>query len=172
MAGSGRVVVGVDTTLSGLQALRRAVAEARARKMPLHAVRVWKPPSTTWYVSLIELRQAEATAASQLVTRAFVETMGGFPLDVEVEVVGVPGIPGNVLVNHANRTDDLLVVGSGGRGFWRRWVRENVAWYCLAWAKCPVLVVPPPSLTLETSPRALRRELRRDLDSVLGHQDV
>jgi nucleotide-binding universal stress UspA family protein len=164
MAGTGRVVVGVDTDLSGLQALRRAVAEARARGMPVHAVRAWKPLSTSWYVSLIEQRRAEAAAASQLVTRAFVETMGGLPIDVEVEVHGVPGVPGNVLVSHANRPDDLLVVGSGGRRFWRRWLRDNVAWYCLAWAKCPVLVVPPPSLTLDTSARALRRELLRDLD--------
>lgn len=162
-----RVVVGVDHTLSGLQAVRRAVAEARARGLPLHAVRAWKPAATGWYVSLAEQRRHEAAAASQLVTRAFVETMGGMPTDLEVTVVGVPGLPGNVLVAHADRPDDLLVVGSGGRRWWRRWLRENVAWYCLARAKCPVLVVPPPPLTLETTPRALRRQLRRDLDRLL-----
>jgi nucleotide-binding universal stress UspA family protein len=167
MAGNGRVVVGVDTTLSGLQALRRAITEARTRGLPLHAVRVWRPPSTTWYVSYIEQRQAAATAASQLVTKAFVDTVGGLPHDVEVEMVGVPGVPGSVLVAHANQPDDLLVVGSGDRGLWRRWLRDNVAWYCLARARCPVLVVPPPSMTLDTSPRALRRQLRRDLDHLL-----
>lgn len=160
-------MVGVDHTLSGLQALRRAVAEARTRRLPLHAVRAWKPAPTSWYVSLADQRQHQATAASQLVTRAFVETIGGFPTDLEVEVIGVPGVPGNVLVDHADRPDDLLVVGTGGRRFWRRWLRDNVAWYCLAWARCPVLVVPPPSLTLDASPRALRKQLRKDLDRLL-----
>ncbi|HEY8472585.1 MAG TPA: universal stress protein [Natronosporangium sp.] len=167
MGTDGRVVVGVDHTLSGLQALRRAVAEARARRQPLHAVRAWKPAPTSWYVSLAEQREHEAAAASQLVTEAFVETMGGVPTDLPVELIGKPGIPGEVLVEHANRTDDLLVVGTGSRRFWRRWLRDNVAWYCLAWARCPVLVVPPPALTLDASPRALRRQLHRELDRLL-----
>ena len=39
----GRVVLGVEATLSGMQALRVAVAEARRRSAPLHAVRAYGP---------------------------------------------------------------------------------------------------------------------------------
>jgi hypothetical protein len=37
-----RVVVGVSQSLTGLQALRYGVAEARRRQVPLHAVRAWR----------------------------------------------------------------------------------------------------------------------------------
>lgn len=162
-----RVVVGVDNSLSGLQALRRAVAEARTRDLPLHAVRAWVPGPPNMYPTLHDQRHAEAATASQLVANVFADTMGGLPLDVTVEVVFVPGEPGPVLVNHASH-DDLLVLGTGRRGFWRRRFRTSVTRYCLARAACPVLVVPPPRLTLAASPRALIRELRHDLDQLTG----
>lgn len=162
---AARVVVGADNTLSGLQALRRAVAEARARGLPLHAVRAWVPRPRNMYPTLADQRQAEAAAATQLVAKAFADTMGGLPLDVTVQVVFVPGPPGPVLVDLAGH-DDLLVLGSGRRGFWRRWFRSSVTRYCIARAPCPVLVVPPPRLTLDASPRALIRELRHDIDQL------
>lgn len=76
----GRVIVGVDTSLSGLQALRAAVAEARQRRAPLHAVRTWEPaPSDPGFA---ETRAkgphgALASAASTVIQRAFAETFGG-----------------------------------------------------------------------------------------------
>lgn len=161
-----RVVVGVDNTLSGLQALRRGVAEARARGLPLHAVRAWLPGPRNMYPTLEDQRQAESAAASQLVAKAFADTMGGLPRDITVEVVLVPGTPGQVLVNHATNDDDLLVLGAGRRGFWARRFRTSVTRYCLTRAACPVLVVPPPRLTLATSQRALIRELRHDIDQL------
>jgi hypothetical protein len=39
-AGRGKVVVGISPSLSGLEALRFAIAEARRRQVPLAAVRV------------------------------------------------------------------------------------------------------------------------------------
>jgi nucleotide-binding universal stress UspA family protein len=161
---AGRVVVGVDSTLSGLQALRRAVAEARARGVPLVAVRTWTPATASVYPMLPNQREEEVAAASQLVTRAFADTLGGLPTDVEVETLLVPDAPGPALVRIAAWDDDLLVVGTGRRGSWRRMSRT--ARYCLGRATCPVLVVPPPPLTRGASQRTLLRELRRDLDQL------
>jgi nucleotide-binding universal stress UspA family protein len=160
---SGRVVVGVDTTPSGLQALRRAVAEAQTRGWRLHAVRAWGPIATSWYVSIDDQRQRLAEGAVKLVDQAFIDILGAFPIGVVVETVAVPGEPGPVLVREANQPDDLLVVGAGRRGL-RRLLRNGVARYCVAHATCPVLVVPAP--TEAESPRAMLRQLRRELDSL------
>ena len=163
----GRVIVGVDTSLSGLQALRTAVAEARQRHAPLHAVRTWEPaPSDPGFA---ETRArgphgALAAAARTVMHRAFAETFGGPPTDLLVHTVVVPDAPGPVLVEYACRDRDLLVVGAGRRGVLRRLRGSAVVRYCVRRATCPVLVVPPPPLTRVGSPRALLRELRRDLD--------
>ncbi len=163
----GRVIVGVDTSLSGLQALRAAVAEARQRRAPLHAVRTWEPaPSDPGFA---ETRAkgphgALASAASTVIQRAFAETFGGEPTDLPVHTVVVPDSPGPVLVEYACRDLDLLVIGAGRRGLLRRLRGSAVVRYCVRRATCPVLVVPPPPLTRIGSPRALLRELRRDLD--------
>jgi nucleotide-binding universal stress UspA family protein len=164
-----RVVVGVDNTLAGLQALRRAVAEARAREVPLHALRAWTPGQLGFYPTLADQRQAEAATASQFVAAAFAETMGGLPRDVPVQTLLVGDSPGPALVRYAYRDGDLLVLGSPRRGRWHPWSRSRVVRYCLAHAACPVLVVPPPALARDGSDRALLRELRRDLEQLAGN---
>jgi nucleotide-binding universal stress UspA family protein len=164
-----RVVVGVDHTLSGLQALRRAVAEARARGVPLHALRAWTPGQLGLYPSLADQRQAEAAVASRLVAEAFADTMGGLPREVEVQTVLVGDSAGPALVRYASGDGDLLVLGGPRRGRWRRLPGRSVASYCLAHAACPVLVVPPPPLARAGSPQALLRELRRDIEQLAGN---
>lgn len=164
---TGHVVIGIDDTLSGLQALRWAVAEARARSRPLKAVRVWQPGPSGLYPTLQDQREEEASAAAQLVRRMFAETMGGLPPDMHVETVAVPDAVGPALVRLAGE-DDLLVIGTGRRRFWWRRRLSRTARYCVSRANCPVLVVPPPSLAREASQRALLRELRRDLDKFAG----
>jgi nucleotide-binding universal stress UspA family protein len=184
----GRVVLGVDCTLSGLQALRVAVAEARRRQVVLHAVRAAGPgpPETSptappvaalglagpaaAVVHRPSTDEAQlsslATAAAATVVRAFAETMGGQPPDVQVQAVVRPDTPGPVLVEYAHRDDDLLVIGTGQRGLLRRLRASGVVRYCLARAACPVLVVPPPPLTRAGSPRSLLRQLRREIDQL------
>lgn len=162
----GRVVVGVDDTLSGLQALRRAVAEARMRGLALHAVRACPGAPLTSPAASVDQRLDQVTAASRTVARVFTDTLGGLPTDVTVETVIVPDAPGPVLVGHANRDDDVLVVGTSRRRFWRRLPRRGITHYCVTHATCPVLVVPPPPLAQVGSARSLVRELRRDLDGL------
>lgn len=163
----GRVIVGVDTSLSGLQALRVAVAEARRRRAPLHAVRTWDPTPSDPGLAEVRARGVQgalAAAATAVVHRAFAETFGGEPVDLVVHTVVVPDAPGPVLVEYACRDQDLLVIGAGRRGLLRRLRGSAVVRHCVLRATCPVLVVPPPPLTRAGSPRALLRELRRDLD--------
>jgi nucleotide-binding universal stress UspA family protein len=185
----GRVIVGVDTTLSGLQALRLAVTEARARGMALHAVRTWGPAPVDQLgpaagqpaVGLVRQPTAGdptvggaaalgsysgAVEAAAVIDRAFADTMGGEPPDLPVRTVLMPDLPGPVLVEYACRDGDLLVIGAGRRRFPFRWRASPVARYCLRHAACPVLVVPPPPLTRAGSPRALLRELRREIDQL------
>ena len=173
----GRVVVGVDTTLAGLQALRRAVAEARARHASLYAVRAWNPPTPARSAlapdpmslamrhqpSRHEFRQAEAIQ-HRLVESVFADTMGGLPASLDVHMVTVPDVPGPALARYVSQDDDLLVLGADWRRPWRRLPRT--VRYCVKHAACPVLVVPPPPLTRAGSPRALLRELRRDIDQL------
>lgn len=184
----GRVIVGVDTTLSGLQALRLAVTEARARGVALHAVRTWGPappdpgpPAGEPAAGLVRQptvgtptadgaaafgRYSGAVEAAAVVDRAFADTMGGEPPDLPVRTVLVPDSPGAVLVEYACRDHDLLVIGAGRRRFPFRWGISPVVRYCLRHAACPVLVVPPPPLARAGSPRALLRELRREIDQL------
>lgn len=163
----GRVIVGVDTSLSGLQALRVAVGEARTRRAPLHAVRTWEPAPSDPGLSETRAKGPHGTlsaAASTVVQRAFTETFGGDPPGLVVHTVVVPDAPGPVLVEYACRDRDLLIIGAGRRGMLRRLRGSAVVRYCVHRATCPVLVVPPPPLTRAGSPRSLLRELRRDLD--------
>jgi nucleotide-binding universal stress UspA family protein len=151
-----RVVVGVDRTLAGLQALRRAVAEAQARGAELHPVRSW--------ISSRELGEE----AARTVVDAFADSVGKLPQGMTLKPVVVAEAAGPALVRYACRDDDLLVLGAGRRAWWRREVSSAVVRYCVRHATCPVLVVPPPPLTRQRSPRELLRELRRELDQLSG----
>ncbi len=71
-----------------------------------------------------------------------------------------------MLVEIADRPDDLLVIGTGRRGFLSRLVRRSVGRYVLAHAKCPILAVPPSALMDEMG-RGLRGwRVRRRANSI------
>jgi nucleotide-binding universal stress UspA family protein len=148
---AGRVIVGVDRSPSGLQALRRGLAEAYARQSELHAVRVW----TTGR----ELGEE----AARTVDAALTDSVGRVPPEVTLRQVARAGAPGPTLVGYANRDDDLLVLGGGSGPGWRRPLGSRLVRYCVRRASCPLLVVPPPPLTRGKSHRGLVRELRQDL---------
>jgi nucleotide-binding universal stress UspA family protein len=164
---SSRVIVGVHDCVSGLEALRRAVAEARRRGVPLHAVRAWNAPATlgpavaTWRGEL-------ANDATETVHRAFADAMGAMPPDVDVQIDVVQGYPGHVLVYLASHDNDLLVIGNCQHG----WPRGSpIVRYCVNHARCPVLVVPPHELARSGGrrlSRAMRREAERLADTAAG----
>jgi len=149
-----RIIVGVHGSLGSLQALRYAVEEARARRVPLVPVIAWIPPGG----EMAERRcpspylcQVWRDAARQRLFAAFEEGLGGVPDDVWVEPCVERGETGPVLVDMASQPGDLLVIGTGRRSLIGRALRRSVGRYCLAHAKCPVLAVPPSALMDEVA---------------------
>ncbi len=161
---TGRVVVGVDDCLAGLQALRCAVAEARRRRAALCAVRAWTIPYAGQGVGLRAWRQELVDDAAVTVYGAFATALGGLPRDVDVRVLAPEGAVARALVELADRDDDLLVVGDCQRRGLRRLRSRSVARYCVRHAGCPVLVVPPPALA-RCSAHDLSREAQRFIDA-------
>jgi nucleotide-binding universal stress UspA family protein len=152
--GAGRVVVGVDDSLAGLQALREAVTIARQRGMEVLAVRACCPMSDgasfdCWpaagrgpaFVPLPPLLDAERQGVV-FVEYAFSEAMGGIPGDVAVRTIISYERPHQALTATASKEADLLVLGASRRHPW--WpFRRSPGRYCAANAVCPVLIVPP-----------------------------
>jgi len=102
--------------------------------------------------------------AQDEVFQAFAAAMGRVPADIEVFIIVKDGEPGAALTAHADRDDDLLVVGVGRRGLVRRLFSGSVARYCLSHAACPVLAVPPDQFS--QSAQKLARALHRDLSQL------
>jgi len=149
-----RIIVGVHGSLGSLQALRYAAAEARQRDVPLVPVIAWIPPGgdlSERRHSSPYLRKIWREAAWERLRTAFDDGLGGIPADLLVEPRVERGETGPVLVDTANRPEDLLIIGTGRRGGLRRVVHHSVGRYCLAHAKCPVLAVPPSALMDEMS---------------------
>jgi len=149
-----RIIVGVHGSLGSLQALRFAADEARQRNVPLLAVTAWIPPGG----DLAERRHSSPyrrkiwrEAAWEGLWAAFDAGLGGVPADLRVDTQAVRGDPGPVLVEVADQSDDLLIIGTGRRAGFGRMMRKSVSRYCLAHARCPVLAVPPSALMDEMS---------------------
>ncbi|GAA1953716.1 universal stress protein [Kitasatospora viridis] len=143
--GGRRVVVGVSGSLGSLAALHRAAGLARETGAELVVALVWTPPGGEHSFRrapcpplLSACRDAAVARLREAMGRAFPAGLEGVPLSCVV----VRGEPGAGLVATADRVDDLLVVGAGGRPWWRRVLRAPVAGYCVKHAGCPVLAVP------------------------------
>jgi nucleotide-binding universal stress UspA family protein len=161
---SGRVVVGIGESLSALEALRRAVAEARRRDAVLRAVRVWHVDARTDLVEYYAGRIEIGANADEVIRQSFYRAMGGLPRDISFELIAVEGAVGPALVRQASNDDDLLVLGAPVRPWWTP-ARFSLVRHCIDNASCPVLVVPAPKLArtqaIKASGRAMRRELQR-----------
>jgi nucleotide-binding universal stress UspA family protein len=144
-----RVIVGVHGSLGSLQALRYAAQEARERAVPLVPVIAWQPPggdAAERSRPSPYLRRVWREEARKRLWEAFDAGLGGLPADLAVEPRIERGESGEVLVDVADQPDDLLVIGTGRRGFLSRTLRRSVGRYVLAHARCPVLAVPPSAL--------------------------
>jgi nucleotide-binding universal stress UspA family protein len=150
---AGRVILGVDDSLAGLQALREAVGLARSRGMELLALRACHPPAAGADFSCwpgveagLALTPPSQDLCEQLarsyVDHVFCEAMGALPQDVPVEIFVAYQPARQALTTAAYRDADLLVVGASRHHPW--WpLRRSVGHYCAAHARCPVLIVPP-----------------------------
>jgi nucleotide-binding universal stress UspA family protein len=158
-----RVVVGVDDSLAGLQALRCAVAEARRRGLELRAIRAWQLPRSGYAMTFGEDRATMADAAAMTVLRAFQSAMGGLPHDISFEALAVEGPAAKVLADQAYG-DDLLVVGRSRR---RLFGPPRVDVQCVRRAACQVLVVGAPSLAQTWPTRGLNRAVVSAAESLI-----
>jgi nucleotide-binding universal stress UspA family protein len=142
-----RVIVGVDRSIPGLAALRLAVAEARRRDVPLHAVRV---------ESELTLERCEE------IDLAFADAFGAVPTDVRIRREVLIGPVAEALTRRAHYSTDVLVVGTDAHGWWHALWFGSISRSCLRNARCPVLVVPGPEMGLSTR-RRRRWPSRRDM---------
>lgn len=128
-----RVVVGVDGSLSGMAAIRTAVAEARRRKLPLLGVRA---------------RTSGMTGVdSSIMTTAFLEALGAIPADLELELRVSWLSISEALCSAAGHPGDLIVVGTSGKGWWHAFWRGSAAFAVTRHARCAVLAVPAPEMS-------------------------
>ncbi|WP_055589215.1 universal stress protein [Peterkaempfera griseoplana] len=148
-AGAHRIVVGVSGSLGSLAALHHAVDRARRTGAEVLAVLAWEPPGGEFGYRRTPcpplLETCRGLAEERL--RTVVETAFACrPPDVRLGTLVAYGRPAEVLVRTADRGDDLLVVGRGPSGLLRRMLHRPVMPVCVAYASCPVLVVPRPPL--------------------------
>ena len=159
MNGRARVVVGVSDSVPGLQALRFAVAEARRRGMPLHAVRVWPMPPATRTGPVCLWHEDLTAETRRYVNAVFDAALGCLPGDLRITVAGPSG-RADVALKETVSDVDLLVLGAPSS----RWHHSGVVRACTRDARCPVIVVPPPELARTVRRTSLRRLVREVID--------
>jgi nucleotide-binding universal stress UspA family protein len=159
----GKVVVGISSSLSGLEALRFAITEAHRRQAPLAAVRVWSfrtgprsRPGREWEREL-------AVAARRAITGAFRIAVGEVPADLDVVARAMPGPVDVALKACVSSPHDLLVIGAARR----RWL-SGVVRGCAHDARCPVVVVPRPELARVIGGRMAARRMMREAEAALA----
>lgn len=150
----GAVVVGIDGSPAGQQALRWALTEARLRSASLRIVHAWTfgyanlpigdlasmgsvVPYPASGLAVSDIRQA----AEGVVERAVAELAGAIE-GVQIEQRVVEGAAAAVLIG-AVCQDDLLVVGSRGHGGFAGLMLGSVSQQCAHHAPCPVVIVHP-----------------------------
>lgn len=142
---SGRVVVGVDGSAPSYTALRWAVEEAARRKAALEVVHAFGYQQLIVPLGPIvdaDPDQVRSTSQAMLeqVLAAATERAEGEPR--AVELISVPAGAAEALLE-VSAGADLLVVGSRGRGGFRRLLLGSVSQQCAHHTPCPVVVVRP-----------------------------
>ena len=141
---AGRLVVGVDGSAHGRQALRFALSEAALRGADVDVVSSWAvTPLASTGVGLIpafDLLRAELGDSARQVIAGELADAADAAVGVEIEQHVAQGDAAGVLVEAAAGAD-LLVVGSRGRGGVTGTVLGSVSRACLQHAPCPVAVV-------------------------------
>jgi nucleotide-binding universal stress UspA family protein len=136
-----RVVVGVDGSPGASRAIRWAFEEASVRSVPVHAVCAFEEPWTlaaTGFASAeaaVEFREALAGDAARVLD----DVRAAAPEGVDVTGEAVFSPPGRALVEIAG--EDLLVVGSRGRGGFTSLLLGSVSRHCAAHARGVAVVV-------------------------------
>jgi nucleotide-binding universal stress UspA family protein len=134
------VVVGVDGSPGGQEALRFAIEEARLRMATLKVVLAWGIPFSGGVpFGMIPSMLAEFQAEAESVLDEEIAKAGAIP--VPVERVLVEGAAARALIEAAQGAD-LLVVGSRGRGGFKGLLLGSVSQQCAHHTPCPIMIVP------------------------------
>ncbi|WP_068923140.1 universal stress protein [Planobispora rosea] len=137
----GPVVVGIDGSSGGADALAFAFAEASARGAELRAVHAWSGPVIEGAPHLLESAERREGGEQRLLAEALTGWSERYP-DVKVTAQAVNGHPVDVL-KEVSAGAGLLVVGSRGRGDLTGLLLGSVSHSLLHHAVCPLVVVPP-----------------------------
>jgi nucleotide-binding universal stress UspA family protein len=138
-----RIVVGVDGSENGNEALREAVRLARLEDAKLTVVNAWHVPGAAYgnafAFPLTNLREEFEHGAQRIVQNSL-SAIDGDAEGVEIEQVAKEGQAAEVLLEAA-KDADLLVVGCRGHGGFAELLLGSVSHECTRHARCPVLVV-------------------------------
>ncbi|KIF01127.1 universal stress protein UspA [Streptomyces sp. RSD-27] len=139
--GTARIVVGLDGSPSSQAALRWAVRYAGLVGAAVDAVTAWEVPGeASWSAPAVDATFDQEDAQRRLVEE--VRTVLGEEGASLVRERLVHGHPAEVLVDAAYGAD-MLVVGSRGRGAFRRALLGSVSQQVALHATCPVTIVRP-----------------------------
>ncbi|MCW2714810.1 MAG: UspA domain protein [Frankiales bacterium] len=133
----GRVLVGVDHSPSSVVALATAAEQARRHGMTLVPVYAHEPVYGD--VAGLGISSPDPATLEEVERRTLelaAKVAGGVDVDAEV-VVGHPAATLKLMA----RPQDLLVVGSRGRGGFKGLLLGSTSTQCVQHATCPVLVV-------------------------------
>lgn len=134
----GPVLVGIDGSECGRQALTWAIADAASNHRPVLALAAWSWLDQPGDFSPDYGAKDVQTMAEAAVAQARREVSGGGDVDIEVRVVNYHAAPALI---EASSGASLLVVGSRGLGGFRGLLLGSVSNKCVHHAHCPVVVV-------------------------------
>ena len=143
------IVVGIDGSDHGNEALKWAADEAELRGAHLVVAQAWTPtygvlaspagaiPSDVW-------SSDDAREETKREMHKEVHAVLGDNPKVPVTISAHQGNPADVLINTAESVGaDMLVVGSRGRGGFKRLLLGSVGEQCATHAHCPVVIIRP-----------------------------
>lgn len=134
-----RVVLGVDDTTSGHEAVGFALRAARQRGVPLLAVRAWSADRPADLEAASGPSSLSEAMARRTLDRVLDHRREEFP-DVPVQLLVVRAEPAQALAVHSVGAA-LMVVGSRGLGHLRGAMFGSVSRTVLQHARCPLAVV-------------------------------
>lgn len=147
-----RIVVAVDGSAPSDAAIRWAAAEAAIRNVPLTLLHVIAPGLSPWGLGYSmaplpynygELQQEDGQRVVESARRVVAEAIAhGAHVEVCSELVVATPVP--TLVD-ATKDARLIVVGSQGKGAWRRGLFGSVSTALVQHAHCPVAVIRDPA---------------------------
>jgi nucleotide-binding universal stress UspA family protein len=136
----GRIVVGVDGSVSSKDALRWAARQAELTRARVEAVMAWSvSPAAFPLTTPAPLAHDMGPQVEEQLERIISQVRREFPT-VEISNVAREEWAGRALLAVAENAD-LLVVGSRGHGAVVGLLLGSVSEYCVTHARCPVVVI-------------------------------